>query len=139
GFLPPGNSPSGSPYFPDKFRNYGPAYQPTPHVANINYIYDVPGLGQKFHIRPLGWVTDHWTISGITQIRSNIRVGVPGISFSGTTTAHPQMNCTVGAEAARMLMVGNPQLPSGQASFAGNTPLVQSPGAHADRSAGNEL
>ena len=43
----------------------------------INYIYDVPGLGQKFNLKALGWVTDHWTISGITQLRSDIRVGVP--------------------------------------------------------------
>ena len=78
-----------SPYFPDKFRNYGPSYQPTPHVAVINYIYDVPNLGQKFNLKPLGWVTDHWTISGITQWRSDIRVGVPAISFSGTTSTNP--------------------------------------------------
>ena len=57
-----------SPYFPDKFRNYGPSYQPTPHVLVVNYIYDVPNLGQKFNLKPLGWVTDHWTISGITQM-----------------------------------------------------------------------
>ena len=128
-----------SPYFPDKFRNYGPSYSPTPHVVAINYIYDVPGLGQRFHIRPLGWVTDHWTISGITQIRSDIRVGVPAISFSGTTSTNPQMNWTGSYELARMMVVGNPQLPSGQVSFAGNTPLVQSPGANANGTPGNQL
>lgn len=128
-----------SPYFPDKFRNYGPSYSPTPQVAAINYIYDVPGLGQRFHIRPLGWVTDHWTISGITQIRSDIRVGVPAISFSGTTSTNPQMNWTGSYELARMMVVGSPQLPSGQVSFAGNTPLVQSPGANANGTPGNQL
>ena len=126
-------------YFPDKFRNYGPSYQPTPHVAAINYIYDVPNLGQKYRIRPLGWVTDHWTVSGITQIRSDIRVAAPALSFSGTTSTNPQMNWTGGAEAARMLVVGNPQLPSGQVSFAGNTPLVQAPGANANGTPGNQL
>jgi len=128
-----------SPYFPDKFRNYGPSFSPTPHVAAINYIYDVPGLGQRLHIRPLGWVTDHWTISGITQIRSDIRVGVPAISFSGNTATNPLMNWTGGYEAARMMVVGNPQLPSGQVSFVGNTPLVQSPGANANGTPGNQL
>ena len=80
-----------------------------------NYIYDVPNLGQKLNVKPLGWVTDHWTISGITQWHSDIRVGVPAISFSGTTSTNPQMNWTGGYEGARMLVVGNPQLPSGQA------------------------
>jgi hypothetical protein len=128
-----------SPYFPDKFRNYGPSYQPTPHVAAINYIYDVPNLGQRFNLKPLGWVTDHWTVSGITQIRSDIRVGVPAISFSGTTSTNPQMNWTGSYEGARMLVVGNPQLPSGQVSFAGNTPLVPAPGANANGTPGNQL
>src|SRR5439155_2348204 len=36
-----------SPYFADKFRNYGPSYSPTPHVLVVNYIYEVPNLGQK--------------------------------------------------------------------------------------------
>jgi hypothetical protein len=137
----PGGTPTGtvSNYFTDKFRNYGPAYFPTPHVLAINYIYELPNLGQKFRIRPLGWVTDHWAISGITQWRSNIRVGVPGISFSGTTTANPQMNWTGGAEGARMLVVGDPQLPSGQVSFAGSTPLVQAPGANANGTPGNQI
>ena len=90
-----------SPYFTDKFRNYGPSYQPTPHVIVANYIYDVPNLGEKFNVKPLGWVTDHWTISGITQWRSDIRVGVPAISFSGTTSTNPQMNWTGGYEGAQ--------------------------------------
>jgi hypothetical protein len=128
-----------SPYFPDNFRNYGPSYQPTPHVLVANYIYDVPNLGQKFNLKPLGWVTDHWTISGITQWHSDLRVGVPAISFSGTTSTNPQMNWTGGYEGARMLVTGNPQLPSGQVSFAGNTPLVQAPGANANGTPGNQL
>ena len=128
-----------SPYFPDKFRNYGPSYSPTPHVIAANYVYDVPNLGQKVGMKPLGWVTDHWTVSGITQWRSNIRVGVPGISFSGTTATNPQMNWTGGYESARMLVAGDPQLPKGQVSFAGNTPLVQAPGANVNGTPGNQI
>ena len=128
-----------SPYFPDKFRDYGPSYLPTPHVLAVNYIYELPNLGQKFNLKPLGWVTDHWTISGITQWRSNIRVGVPGISFSGTTSANPQMNWTGGYEGARMIVTGNPQLPAGQVSFAGATRLVQAPGANANGTPGNQI
>ena len=135
-----GGYPSGvSPYFTDKFRNYGPSYQPTPHVLAINYIYQIPNAGQKLNLKPLGWVTDHWTLSGILQWHSDIRVGVPGISFTGTTSANPQMNWTGGAEGARMVVVGNPQLPSGQVSFAGNTPLVQAAGANVNGTPGNQL
>ena len=56
----------------------------------------------------------------------------PGISFSGTTATNPQMNWTGSFEGARMNVVGDPRLPSGQASFAGATPLVQAPGANAN-------
>jgi hypothetical protein len=128
-----------SPYFTDKFRNYGPSYQPTPQVLVFNYIYDVPNLGQRFNSKPLGWVTDHWTLSGITQWRSDIRVGVPGISFSGITSTNPQMNWTGGYEGARMMVVGNPQLASDQVSFKGNTPLAPAPGANANGTPGNQL
>jgi hypothetical protein len=134
--------PTQSPYFTDS-RNYGPVYQPTPHVIVVNYIYELPNLGQRFNSRPLGWVTDHWTISGITQWHSDLRVAVPGISFSGTTSTNPQMNWTgsyaSGNEAARMIVTGNPQLPSGQVSFVGNTPLVPAPGANVNGTPGNQL
>lgn len=131
--------PTVSPYFTDKFRNYGPSYQPTPHVLVVNYVYELPNPGQRIGFRPVGWVTDHWTISGITQWRSDIRVAAPAISFSGSTSTNPQMNWTGSFEPARMMIVGNPQLPSGQVSFAGNTPLVQAPGANANGTPGNQL
>jgi hypothetical protein len=134
---------TGSPYFGDKVRNYGPSYQPTPHVLVANYVYEVPNLGERLNFKPLGWVTDHWAVSGITQWHSDIRVAVPAFAFTGTTSTNPQMNWTgsyaSGLEAARMVVVGNPQLPSGQVSFAGNTPLVQSPGANANGTPGNQL
>jgi hypothetical protein len=131
--------PTLSPYFPDRFRNYGPSYQPTPQVLVINYIYEVPNLGPKVKFKPVGWVTDHWTVSGITQFHSDIKVAAPGISFSGTTSTNPQMNWTGSFEPARMMIVGNPQLSSGQVSFVGNTPLVPAPGANANGTPGNQL
>ena len=131
--------PAISPYFTDKFRNYGPSYQPTPHVLVVNYVYELPNPGQKTGIRPLGWVTDHWTISGITQWRSDVRVAAPAISFTGNTATNPLMNWTGSFEAARMMIVANPQLPSGQVSFVGATPLVQAPGANANGTPGNQI
>jgi hypothetical protein len=135
-------TPTRSPYFTDD-RNYGPSYSPTPHVLVVNYVYDLPNPGKALNFRPLGWVTDHWTISGITQWRSDVRVAAPGISFSGTTATNPQMNWTgsyaSGTEAPRMMIVGSPSLPNGQASFAGATPLVQAPGANVNGTPGNQL
>ncbi|HTP34918.1 MAG TPA: hypothetical protein VMJ75_22230, partial [Candidatus Acidoferrales bacterium] len=69
----------------------------------------------------------------------NLRIAAPGISFSGTTSTNPQMNWTGGYEGARMFIVGNPQLSSGQVSFAGNTPLVPAPGANANGTPGNQI
>jgi len=135
-----------SPYFPDKFRNYGPSYSPSPHTLAVNYVYEVPNLGQKLNFKPLGWVTDHWVVSGITQVRANVISGVPGISFSGTTTANPQMNWTGGYEGARMLVTGDPHLPAGQESFAGLTgtnpgsaTFVQGPGLNVNGTLGNQI
>jgi hypothetical protein len=130
---------SPSPYFPDKFRNYGPSYSPSPQVLAVNYVYEAPNLGKKLNFKPLGWVTDHWTVSGLTQWHSDLRTSIPGISFSGTTSTNPQMDWTGSYEGARVFMVGNPELPSGQVSFAGATPLVQAVGANANGSPGNQI
>jgi hypothetical protein len=128
-----------SPYFTDKFRDYGPVFSPTPHVIVVNYVYEVPNLGQRLNAKPLGWVTDHWTWSGITQWHSDIMTGVPGISFAGTTSTNPQMDWTGGYEGARMMVVHNPSLPSSQVSFAGATPLVLGVGQNVNGTPGNQL
>ena len=111
-----GNGSNGvtrSPYFPDKFRNWGPSFLPAPHTIVVNYVYEVPNLGQKLNFKPLGWVTDHWSVSGITQWRSDAMAGVPGIGFSGTNgTLYPQENWTGGSEGARMNVVGDYSLSS---------------------------
>ena len=129
-----------SPYFSDKARNYGPQYYPAPQALAINYVYEAPNLGEKLNFKLLGAVTDHWMISGITQFRSDIRNAIPGISFTNTTAADPQMNWTGGAETARMLVTGNPSLAPGTASFAGSaSPIQLAPGANANGTPGNQL
>src|SRR5205823_1204987 len=61
-------------------------------------------------------------------------------TFSRTSTTNPQMNWTGGFEGARVNIVTNPQLPSGQASFVGgNTTIVQAPGANVNGTPGNQL
>ena len=123
-----------SPIFPDKFRNWGPTFLPAPQTVVVNYVYEVPNLGQKLNFKPLGWVTDHWTWSGITQWRSDAIAGIPGISFSGTNaTTNPQENWTGGSEGARMFVVGNYSLSAiGQSpSFVGGTAVATSQGSPA--------
>ena len=121
-------SGSTSPYWADKFRNWGPSYSAAPQVLEANYVYEAPNLGQKLNLKPLGWVTDHWTISGITSWRSDRVTGVPGISLSGSSSTNPTPNMTGSAEGARMIVTGNPNLPAGQASFVGGPAVATSQG-----------
>jgi hypothetical protein len=104
------------PFF--KYWYYGPSYNGAPHILAVNYIYQIPGLGKRFNIAPLGWVTDNWSVSGITAWQSHGRIGAPGISFTGTSTNNPAPNMTGSAEGARMFAVGNPTTLSSAASTA---------------------
>ena len=74
---------------PFKDRWYGPTFNGAPHVLSANYIYDLPGLGKKFNMKPLGWVMDNWTVSGITSWQSHGMYGTPGLSFTGTSSSNP--------------------------------------------------
>jgi len=113
-----GNGGSGvlathDPLFPDKARSWGPWYMPAPQTLSVHYFYEVPNLGEKLGIKPLGWVTDHWTWSGITQWRSNAMTAAPSISFSGSNpTNDPLENWTGSSDAANMLVAGNYRLSS---------------------------
>jgi hypothetical protein len=103
---------SGFPYYPGnsffKTWYYGASFNGAPHVLTANYVYDIPGLGKKFNIRPLGWVTDHWEVSGITSWQSHGMYGAPGISMTGTSSSNPAPNWTGSAEGARLVVIGNP-------------------------------
>ena len=107
--------------FPDKDRNWGPSYSPTPMYATFTYVYQVPGLSEKLNFKPLKWVTDNWELSGMTQLRQNIRAGVPSISFSNTNSTNLVTPNTTGTsgEGARMIVIGDWKLPSDQVSFVG--------------------
>jgi hypothetical protein len=113
-----GNGGSGivgvhDPLFPDKTRNWGSWYLPTPETLSVNYAYELPNLGERLGMKPLGWLTDHWTWSGITQWRSDSWTSVPSISFSGSSpTNNPLENWTGSSDPARMLVVGNYRLSS---------------------------
>jgi len=119
---------SESSIFPDKFRNWGPTYLPTPQVAEINYVYEAPNLGQKLHSKLLGIVTDHWVWSGLTQIRSDVMTGIPtpSVTANNNGTSDPAENWTGGSEGARAFVVGNYKL-----STIGQSPQFNGLGAAA--------
>lgn len=111
-------SASPSPYWPDKYRNYGPSFLGAPQFLTFNYIYELPKLGQKLNFRPLGWITDNWTISGFTTYTGRYRQGLPGTgNFSNTSTSNPAPVQTGSAEGARMVVLGDPSVPSGQVAW----------------------
>ncbi|MEO8594373.1 MAG: carboxypeptidase regulatory-like domain-containing protein [Candidatus Solibacter sp.] len=115
------NDPAGgrSAIFPDKYRNWGPSYMPTPFYWSLNYVYEIPKLGKRLNSRPLGWVTDNWTVSGLTQWRSNAMAAAPNVQFANTNSTcssaancYPQWNWTGSTEGARMTVTGDYHLSS---------------------------
>jgi hypothetical protein len=109
-----------SPIFSDTFRNWGPSYLPTPFFFTVNSVYEVPNIGERLHFKPLGWVTDHWTLSGLYQWRSNAMAPVPNVSFANTNSTcsssancYPQWNWTgTPTEGPRMNVTGDYHLSS---------------------------
>jgi len=93
-----------------KQRNYGPNYQGNaPHNIAATYTYQLPGIAQSvLHFKPARWVTDGWTLSGVTEWHSDGYVGAITPSFSGTSTLNPGPNFTGSAEGMRAVIVGNP-------------------------------
>jgi hypothetical protein len=110
--------------FEDKYRNWGPSYPGgTPMWAVFTYVYQAPNLSEIVGFKPLKWVTDNWELSGVTQLKSNIRTTYPTINFSNTNSTDlslPNATGTTG-EGARLILVGNPNLPSDQVSFKGGS------------------
>jgi hypothetical protein len=110
--------------FDDKYRNWGPSYPGgTPMWAVFTYVYQAPNLSQVLHFKPIKWVTDNWELSGVTQIKSNIRTNYPTISFSNTNATNLVLPNTTGTpgEGARMILIGDPNLPADQVSFKGGS------------------
>jgi hypothetical protein len=98
-----------SAYFPDKFRDCGPSYTPAPTVATFNYVYEAPNLGKILNFKPMGWVTDNWSISGVTQIYGRTPIGMPGApGFTGTTTVNASPDFTGSADGVRAIVLSNP-------------------------------
>lgn len=87
--------------------NYGRLGQDRTHNVVLSYSYDIPGPAKALGLRGLGYITDHWTLSGITQIRSGAPFNI-GCSFPSGTPS--QTGGTTGTSdiAERCEVVGNP-------------------------------
>ena len=107
--------------FKDKDRNWGPSYSPTPMYVTFTYVYQVPNLSEKLNFQPLKWVTDNWEVSGVTQLRQNIRTGYPSFNFANTNAIDRVLPNTTGTsgEDARVMVIGDVNLPKDQVSFMG--------------------
>jgi hypothetical protein len=62
--------------------NYGRIATDRPINLQISYSYDLPGVGKKLGVKGLGYVIDHWQLSGITSVQS----GIPYSPSCGLTT-----------------------------------------------------
>ncbi len=99
-----------SPYFSPRTRNYGPLGFDRRHVFVLNYIYDLPQVGARLGVKPLGWILDNWQISGITTFMS----GAPFTPGFSTTDGQ---DITGSSEGARITVVGNPRLSKSEKTF----------------------
>jgi Carboxypeptidase regulatory-like domain len=52
--------------------NYGRTSTDRPVNLQISYSYDIPGIAKKMGVKGLGYVTDHWQLSGITSVQSGV-------------------------------------------------------------------
>jgi hypothetical protein len=84
--------------------NYGRLSVDRRHNLQVNYSYEIPGLGKQFHSKILGVFTDRWTISGIFSVQSGAPFSPGGPNVNGTTidyTGTPDVS-------ARVNVVGDP-------------------------------
>lgn len=87
---------------PYKAFNYGPADHDQTHIFTANYIWDVPGLGQRLDNRVVKAIFDNWQLSGTTSLVSGRPKSV-GVTYTGGLT-----DITGGSVNARPLVLCNP-------------------------------
>ena len=107
--------------------NYGRVSGDRPQNLQINFNYDIPGLGAMLHAKPLGAVTDHWQLSGIISSTSgapfnpscNLTSGSPSVTGGYTGTPDVGARCeVVGNPLTNIPTSGNGQVFFNPAAFA---------------------
>jgi len=107
--------------------NYGRVSGDRPQNLQINFNYDIPGLGAMLHAKPLGALTDHWQLSGIISSQSgapfnpscNLTSGAPSVTGGYTGTPDVGARCeVVGNPLANIPTSGNGKVFFNPAAFA---------------------
>ena len=86
-------------FLPVKARNYGPAGFDRRHVFSANFYWNLPKPGKMTGVRPLGWATDNWTVSGVVRMQTGAPVtpsyslvnGIASPTGSGDASTRPQV------------------------------------------------
>jgi hypothetical protein len=99
-----------SSYQPARSRNYGPLSFDRRQSLVVSYVYELPQAGTRLGFRPAKWVLDNWQLSGITTFQTGAPM-TPGFS------TQPSVDISGSSDSARMNVVGNPNLSSGDRTF----------------------
>lgn len=95
-------------YFNPRDWMYGPYARA--HVMKINYLYDLPRLGERLNNKLLGVILDRWSISGITSFAS-------GSPFTPSSTTSYTTDITGSGEGYRITVIGDPHLDKDKRTF----------------------
>jgi hypothetical protein len=87
--------------------NYGRQGSDRTHNLVLTYNYDIPGPAKALGIRGLGYITDHWTLSGITSVQSGAPFN-PGCGFASGSPGTTGGTTGTGDIGERCEVVGNP-------------------------------
>lgn len=103
-----GDGTSVTQYFTPREWMYGPYGRS--HVMVINYLYELPNLGQRLGNRFVAALLDRWSISGITNFSTGSFV-TPSWSTNYT------VDTTGSGESARITVIGDWHLPKRERTF----------------------
>ena len=77
--------------------DYGPANFDREHVFTLNFFWMLPKPGKLTGFKPLGWIADNWTLSGVVRMMTGGPVNLnsyqlinPIVSPTGTPTEGPR-------------------------------------------------
>jgi hypothetical protein len=117
------------PFLDPRSRNYGPAGFNRSQVFTSNFYLQLPKPGKMTGLRPLGWVTDNWDLSGVVRMLTGPPI-TPGYSLiTGITTPTGTPSDTARMEvinpgAPLAHRFGPAPEPAGQASVAAAGPWL---------------
>jgi hypothetical protein len=99
--------------------DYGPAGFNRTHSFTSSFYYSIPKPGKRLGIRPMGWITDDWQLSGVVRMITGTPI-TPGYSLiSGVSSPSGSTSdqCSPGCAGMRMLVI-NPSAPLFSGRFA---------------------